>query len=259
MKRYAAECVGTFVLVLGGVGSAVLAGDEIGNVGVALAFGLALLAMVYTIGPISGCHVNPAVTVGMLLAGKTDARDASGYVVAQLLGAVAAAAVLVVIARDLPGGYDAGVAGLGANGYGAHSPSGYGMLAAFVAELVLTALLVLTVLGATDAKAPPGFAGMAIGLVLTLIHLVGIPITNTSVNPARSFGPALFVGDWALDQLWLFVLAPVAGAALAVAVYWAIREPQAQISTRQAEQALKNEQAERRRRGADAPRPTKPH
>jgi len=245
MKRYVAEAVGTFVLVFGGCGSAVLAGDKIGFLGVSLAFGLALLAMVYAIGPISGCHINPAVTVGLLLSKKLDARYAGGYVIAQVVGAVVAAGVLLLIAKGLPAGYDPAVAGFAANGYGAHSPTGYGLGAALVAEIVLTAFLVLTVLGATDISAPVGFAGIPIGLVLTLIHLVGIPVTNTSVNPARSIGPAVFVGGWALSQLWLFVLAPLLGAVLAVRVYKAVRQPEVVITARQAEQAFGSQQAER--------------
>lgn len=223
MKPCLAEFVGTFVLVFGGVGSAVLAGDKIGNVGVALAFGLSLLAMVYTIGPISGCHINPAVTLGLLLHGKIKAGMAAGYMLAQVIGAVCAAWVILQIAQGAPAGYFAAVNGLGANGFGLHSPGHYSLLAAFIAEVVLTMFLVLTVLGATDAAAPPGFAGIPIGLVLTLIHLVGIPITNTSVNPARSIGPALFVGGWALNQLWMFILAPCLGAVIASAVYTSIK------------------------------------
>jgi len=247
MKKYVAELVGTFVLVFGGVGSAVLAGGHIGFLGVAFAFGLSLLAMVYTIGPISGCHINPAVTLGVLLAKKMDAKDAIAYVIAQIVGAIIAAAFILFIARGVAGGYDPSVAGLGANGYGLHSPGQYSLAAAFVAETVLTMFLVLTVLGSTDIKAPVGFAGLAIGLVLTLIHLVGIPITNTSVNPARSIGPAIFVGGWALEQLWLFIIAPLIGAAIAAGVYGAIRLPAEPLSTPQAEQALASEQAERKR------------
>lgn len=189
MKKYVAELLGTFVLVFGGVGSAVFAGSHIGFLGVSFAFGLSLLAMVYTIGPISGCHINPAVTCGVLLAKKMGMKDAVAYVIAQIVGAIIAAALILFIARGAPSGYDPSIAGLGANGYGLHSPGQYSLAAAFVAETVLTMFLVLTVLGSTDIKAPVGFAGLAIGLVLTLIHLVGIPITNTSVNPARSIGP----------------------------------------------------------------------
>lgn len=249
MKRYMTEAVGTFVLVFGGCGSAVLAGDKIGFLGVSFAFGLSLLAMVYTIGPISGCHINPAVTVGLLLSKKFDARYTVGYLVAQVIGAIVAAGVLLLIAKGLPTSYDPAVGGLAANGYGEHSPAHYSMGAAFLAEIILTGLLILTVLGATDVTAPIGFAGVPIGLVLTLIHLVGIPVTNTSVNPARSIGPAIFVGGWAMSQLWLFVIAPLIGAALAAAVYMAIRQPEVLITARQAEQALESQQVERERRG----------
>lgn len=252
MKRYAAEFVGTFVLVLGGVGSAVLAGDKIGFAGVALAFGLSLLAMVYAIGPVSGCHINPAVTFGLLLAGKMKRRDALPYVVAQILGAVLATLLVLVIAKGGPSGYDAQASGLAANGFGAHSPGGYGLEAAFLVEVVLTFVLVFTVLASTDVLAPVGFAGLAIGLVLTLVHLVGIPVTNTSVNPARSIGPALFVGGWALEQLWLFLVAPAAGAALASAVYRALRHTPP-ITAAEAERALPDERAERARAGREVP------
>lgn len=246
MKKYAAELVGTFVLVFGGVGSAVLAGSHIGFAGIALAFGLSLLVMCYTIGPISGCHVNPAVTLGILLSKKISIKDSIGYWIAQIVGAIIAAAVILFIANGLPGGYDAHIAGLGADGYGLHSPDHYSMAAGFVAEVVLTSFLVIVVIGSTDIKAPVGFAGIAIGLVLTLIHLVGIPITNTSVNPARSIGPAIFVGGWALQQLWLFIVAPLIGAVLAAIVYQAIRIPDTVISVPRAERALPSEQAERR-------------
>jgi len=247
MRKYSAELIGTFVLVFGGVGSAVLAGGKIGFAGVAFAFGLSLLAMVYTIGPISGCHINPAVTLGVLMAQKIGTKDAVGYVIAQILGAILATALIVLVANGVPGGYDAAQAGLGANGYGSHSPGGYSLLACFVTEVILTMFLVLTVLGSTDIKAPVGFAGIAIGLVLTLIHLVGIPITNTSVNPARSIGPALFVGGWAIQQLWLFIVAPLAGAAIAAVAYHSIRLPEVLLTTRQSEQALPSEQLERPR------------
>ncbi|HEX5235378.1 MAG TPA: aquaporin Z [Silvibacterium sp.] len=246
MKKYAAELVGTFVLVFGGVGSAVLAGGHIGFAGVALAFGLSLLVMVYTIGPISGCHINPAVTLGILLTKKIRPKEAGAYVIAQIIGGILAAALILFIANGLPGGYDAHLAGLGADGYGLHSPDHYSMAAGFVAEVLLTAFLVIVVLGSTDIKAPVGFAGIAIGLVLTLIHLVGIPITNTSVNPARSIGPAIFVGGWAVQQLWLFIVAPLLGAILAAFVYKAIRIPDIVISVPTAERALPSEQAERR-------------
>lgn len=252
MKKYFAELVGTFVLVFGGVGSAVLAGEKIGYVGVSLAFGLSLLAMVYAIGPVSGCHINPAVTAGAWLSKRIAGKDAVLYMLAQVLGAIIAAAVILFIAQGIAGGYDPTQSGLGANGYGPHSPGQYALRAAFVAEVILTMFLVLTVLAATDSRAPAGFAGIPIGLVLTLIHLVGIPVTNTSVNPARSIGVAVFVGGWALQQLWLFIVAPLAGALLAAAIYGAIRLPAAVITTREAEEALPSERLERasRRRAA---------
>ncbi|MGC1783277.1 MAG: aquaporin Z [Acidobacteriaceae bacterium] len=246
MKRYFAELVGTFVLVFGGVGSAVLAGKHIGYIGIAFAFGLSLLVMVYAIGPISGCHVNPAVTFGMWLSGKINAKDSSMYVIAQIVGAILAAGCVLFIARGMPGGYAAHISGLAADGYGAHSPGLYSMSAGFVAEVILTAFLVFTVLGTTDIKAPVGFAGLAIGLVLTLDHLIGIPITNTSVNPARSIGPALFVRGWAVHQLWLFIVAPLIGGAIAAGIYALLRSrPEPIISTREAERALASQRTER--------------
>jgi aquaporin Z len=245
MKRYIAELVGTFVLVFGGCGAAVLAGPKIGFAGVAFAFGFSLLAMVYAIGPVSGCHINPAVTLGLLLSGKFELKYVPGYVIAQIVGAVLAGGVLLVIAGGTSAGYDPAVSGFAANGYGLHSPGGYGLASAFITEVVLTFFLVVTVLGSTDVKAPVGFAGLPIGIVLVLIHLVGIPVTNTSVNPARSIGPAVFVGGWAIAQLWLFILAPLIGAAVASAIYGAIRSPEV-IPARIAEAALPSEQAERR-------------
>jgi aquaporin Z len=246
MKRYLAELIGTFVLVFGGCGAAVLAGGKIGFAGVAFAFGFSLLAMVYAIGPVSGCHINPAVTLGLLLSGKFEAKYVPGYVTAQIVGAIVAAGVLLIVAGGTTGGYDPSAAGFAANGYGAHSPGGYNLMASFVAEVVLTFFLVFTVLGSTDIKAPVGFAGLPIGIVLVLIHLVGIPVTNTSVNPARSIGPALFVGGWALEQLWLFIVAPLIGAAIASAMYGIVRsEPL--IQARVAEAALPSEQIERAR------------
>jgi aquaporin Z len=247
MRKYLAEFLGTFVLVFGGVGSAVLAGSHIGFLGVAFAFGLSLLAMVYTIGPISGCHINPAVTLGVLLARRIGSKDALMYVVAQIFGAIVASALILLIASGADGGYNLASGGLGANGFGPHSPGHYSLIPAFLAEVILTMFLVVTVLGATDVKAPVGFAGIAIGLVLTLIHLVGIPITNTSVNPARSIGPALFVQGWALEQLWLFIVAPLIGGAIAAFAYAAIRLPDTVITTPQGERALASEQAQRAR------------
>ncbi len=245
MSRYFAEFIGTFVLVFGGCGAAVLAGDKIGFVGVSFAFGLSLLAMVYTIGHVSGCHINPAVTLGLFITNKMDRKYLVGYWVAQILGAVVAAACLLAVAKGAPNGYDPSALGFAANGYGSHSPGQYGLAAAFITEVVLTFFLVLTVIGATDIKAPVGFAGIPIGLVLVLIHLVGIPITNTSVNPARSIGPALFVGGWALQQLWLFILAPLVGSALAAFVYRGFAVPR--LTAREAERALPTQEQERRK------------
>jgi aquaporin Z len=251
MSRYFAEFIGTFVLVFAGCGSAVLAGDKIGFAGVSLAFGLSLLAMVYTIGHISGCHINPAVTLGLFISKKMERQYLLGYWVAQILGAIVAAACLLAIAKGTPNGYDPAVMGFAANGYGAHSPGQYGVAAAILTEIILTFFLVLTVIGATDLKAPVGFAGIPIGFVLVLIHLVGIPVTNTSVNPARSIGPALFVGGWALQQLWLFVLAPLIGSVLAAAVYRGLAVPT--LTAREAERALPTEQEERLKNRAAAP------
>lgn len=245
MRKYAAELVGTFVLVFAGVGSAVLAGKHIGFAGIALAFGLSLLVMVYTIGPISGCHINPAVTFGVLLARRIGIKDAIGYWIAQIIGGILAAGVLLFVARGIAGGYSASVSGLGADGFGLHSPDHYTMAAGFVVEVVLTAFLVIVVLGATDVKAPVGFAGIAIGLVLTMDHLVGIPVTNMSVNPARSIGPAVFVGGWALSQVWLFIVAPLIGGAIAAGIYALIRIPDEKISLPAGERALPSQQAER--------------
>lgn len=215
--RLGAECIGTFWLVFGGCGSAVLAAAfpelGIGFVGVALAFGLSVVTMAYAVGHISGGHFNPAVTFGLYAAGRVPVGDVIPYWAAQVAGAVAAAAVLLVIASGQPGFTLAD--GFAANGYGAHSPGGYDLTAALVAEIVLTAFFLIVILGATSASAPKGFAPLAIGLALTLIHLVSIPITNTSVNPARSTSQAVFVGGWAMAQLWLFWLAPLVGALVA--------------------------------------------
>jgi aquaporin Z len=243
--KYAAELFGTFVLVFAGLGTAVLAGSQVGNVGVAFAFGLSLLAMAYTMGPVSGCHINPAVTLGMLAARRISAKDAVGYWIAQAIGATIASGVVLFIVEGAPGGSLASLAGA-ANGYGAHSPGQYSMAACFVAEMFLTMLLVITVLGATDDRAPAGFAGIPIGLILTTIILAGIPVTNGSFNPARSIGPAIWVGGWALEQLWLFIIAPMIGGLLAARVYVSIRIPSPMITAKQAEQALPSERAERR-------------
>ena len=217
-RRLAAEFVGTFWLVLGGCGTAVLAahgpGGGVGTLGVAFAFGLTVFTMAYAVGPISGGHFNPAVSVGLATAGRFKWADVPGYIVVQVLGAIAAAAMLAVVATSLPG-FDLHGSGFAANGYGDHSPGGYPLAAAAVSEFVLTAGFLIVILGATDPRSPAAFAPLTIGLCLTLIHLISIPITNTSVNPARSTGPALFVGGWALQQLWLFWLAPLAGAVTA--------------------------------------------
>lgn len=220
-RRAAAEVFGTFWLVFGGCGSAVLAAAfpdlGIGLMGVALAFGLSVLTMAYAIGHVSGCHLNPAVTVGLVVGRRFSAKEALPYVIAQLSGAVLGAGVLLVIASG-KAGFDVS-AGFASNGFAEHSPGGYSMLAALVAEVVLTFFFLFIILGATDERAPAGFAPIAIGLALTLVHLIGIPVTNLSVNPARSTGPALFAGGWALSQLWLFWVAPILGGALAGVVY----------------------------------------
>lgn len=220
-RRVVAEFFGTFWLVFGGCGSAVLAaafpGLGIGLLGVALAFGLTLLTMAFAIGHISGCHLNPAVSVGLSVAKRFPASELPHYIIAQVVGAITAAAVLFVIASGKTGFSLA--AGFAANGYGVHSPGGYSLLAALVAEIVLTMFFVFVILGATDERAPRGFAPLAIGLCLTLIHLISIPVTNTSVNPARSTGQAIFVGGWAIEQLWLFWLAPIVGGVIGGIAY----------------------------------------
>ncbi len=219
MKKNLAEFIGTFWLVLGGCGSAMLAAGfpdvGIGLVGVSFAFGLTVLTIAYSLGHISGAHLNPAVTVGLWVGGRIGAKEVLPYVVSQILGGIVGAAVLYVIVT----GNGSDIGGFAANGYGEHSPGKYGLPAAIVTELVMTFMFLIVILGATDERAPKGFAGIAIGLALTLIHLISIPVTNTSVNPARSISQALFVGDWALAQLWLFIVIPVAGAALAGIVY----------------------------------------
>ncbi len=221
MQKYGAEFFGTFWLVLGGCGSAVLAAAfpevGIGLLGVSLAFGLTVLTMAFAIGHISGCHLNPAVSVGLWAGGRFPAKQLLPYIVAQVLGAVVAGGVLFIIASG-KAGFDLS-AGFASNGYGAHSPGGYSLLAALVTEVVMTMMFLIVILGATDERAPKGLAPIAIGLCLTLIHLISIPVTNTSVNPARSTGVAIFVGDWAMGQLWLFWLAPVVGALLGAMVY----------------------------------------
>jgi aquaporin Z len=221
MKRYVAESVGTFWLVLGGCGSAVLAAAfpnvGIGLLGVSLAFGLTVLTMAFAIGHISGCHLNPAVSIGLWAGGRFPANQVMPYIVAQVVGAIIAGGVLYVIATGKPG-FDLS-AGFASNGFGSHSPGGYSALSALVTEVVMTMMFLVIIMGATDKRAPKGLAPIAIGLGLTLIHLISIPVTNTSVNPARSTGVAVFVGDWALAQLWLFWVAPIAGGILGAVVY----------------------------------------
>jgi aquaporin Z len=235
MQKLIAEAIGTFWLTFAGCGSAVIAAGfpqvGIGLLGVALAFGLSVVTMAYAIGHISGCHLNPAVTVGLAVGGRFPTGDVVPYIIAQVVGAVVAAAVLYLIASGAP---DFSLAnGFAANGYRDHSPGKYGLPAALLAEVVLTMMFLFVIMGATHGKAPAGFAPLAIGLMLTLIHLVGIPVTNTSVNPARSTGPALFVGGWALAQLWLFWAAPLVGGAIGGALYrWLSADPSEQVTGR---------------------------
>ena len=219
MKKYLAEFIGTFWLVLGGCGSAVLAATfpdvGIGLVGVSIAFGLTVLTIAYSLGHISGAHLNPAVTIGLWIGGRFSSKDILPYIISQIGGAIAAAGVLYIITT----GNGSDINSFAANGYGEHSPGKYSMAAAIITELVMTCIFLIIILGSTDDKAPKGFAGIAIGLGLTLIHLISIPVTNTSVNPARSISQALFVGDWAISQLWLFIVIPIAGAVLAGLIY----------------------------------------
>ena len=228
MTRSIAESIGTFWLVFGGCGSAVLAAAfpevGIGLLGVSLAFGLTVLTMAYTIGHISGCHLNPAVTIGLTTAGRFDAKDVPMYIIAQVIGAIAAACLLYYIASG--NGTDVLAGGLASNGYGDHSPGKYSMGASFVTEVVMTMMFLLVILGATSKRAPAGFAPIAIGLCLTLVHLLSIPVRNTSVNPARSTGPAVFVGDWAISELWLFWVAPIIGAVIAGLISKTILDPE---------------------------------
>ena len=214
MKKYSAELLGTFVLVFIGTGCAVIAGGKVGYLGIAIAFGLAVLALVYAIGPISGCHVNPAITISMLAAGKIPSRDAVFYIIAQCIGAIIASGFVLLIASG-NAGFSLATNGLGQNGYDAASPGGYSMMAGFVFEVVATFIFLLVIFGATSKNAEKGFAGIAIGLTLLFIHDVGIVVTGVSVNPARSLGPALYVGGTALSQLWLFIVAPVIGGLIA--------------------------------------------
>jgi aquaporin Z len=218
MKKYSAELIGTMALVLIGCGSAVIAGRFIGFAGISFAFGLTVLAMVYAIGSISGCHINPAITIAMLVAGKIKGKDAVFYIIAQCIGGIIGAGILLAIASGITG-FSLASTGLGQNGFGAHSPAGYSLAACFIAEVVLTALFLFVIFGSTHDKAPKGFAGISIGFTLVLIHLIGIPITGTSVNPARSLGPAVFVGGDALAQLWLFIVAPIIGGIIAALIW----------------------------------------
>ncbi|EGR0046377.1 aquaporin Z [Vibrio vulnificus] len=228
MNKYLAELFGTFWLVLGGCGSAVLAAAfpdvGIGLLGVSLAFGLTVLTMAFAIGHISGCHLNPAVTIGLWAGGRFEAKEIVPYILAQVIGGVIAGGVLYTIASGQMG-FDAASSGFASNGYGEHSPGGYSLTSALVTEIVMTMMFLLVILGATDQRAPQGFAPIAIGLCLTLIHLISIPVTNTSVNPARSTGVALYVGDWATAQLWLFWVAPILGALLGAVAYKLISGP----------------------------------
>src|SRR3989304_13469 len=218
MKKYSAELIGTMALVLIGCGSAVIAGKFIGFTGISFAFGLTVLAMVYAIGSISGCHINPAITIAMLVAGKIKGKDAIFYVIAQCIGGIIGAGILWAIASGITG-FSLASTGLGQNGFGAHSPAGYSLAACFIAEVVLTALFLFVIFGSTHDKAPKGFAGISIGFTLVLIHLIGIPITGTSVNPARSLGPAVFVGGDVLAQLWLFIVAPIIGGIISALIW----------------------------------------
>lgn len=219
--KYAAELLGTLVLVFAGLGTAVLAGGKVGVVGISLAFGLTLVAMAYALGPISGCHINPAVTLGMLLSKRIKAGEALGYMVVQVIGAIIGAGLVLIIAKG--NGFVPSPDNFGINGYGDHSPGHYNLLAAFLTEALFTMLLVITVLRTTDESAPAGFAGLPIGLMLAVTNLAAIPVTNASINPARSIGPAIFVGGWAVGQLWLFIVAPLVGGVIAAIVYAALK------------------------------------
>ena len=236
MRKLVAEFIGTFILVFGGCGSAVFSAAfptvGIGLLGVSLAFGLTVLGCAYGLGHVSGCHLNPAVTAGLCAAGRFKWKDLPAYAAAQVAGGIAAAGVLLMLLKGGPGGYDVATGGLAANGFGDHSPGHYGLIAALVAEVIFTFIFLTVILGATHKRAVAGLAGIPIGLTLTLVHLVGIPITNLSVNPARSTGPALFVGGWALEQLWLFWLAPIVGALAAGYLGAWLHEEDAPESTR---------------------------
>jgi len=232
-KRLSAEAIGTFWLTLGGCGSAVISAAfpqvGIGLLGVAFAFGLTVLTMAYSIGHVSGCHLNPAVTIGLAVGGRFPTNEIAAYVVAQVVGAIVGATILYLIASGAPS-FDA-AKGFAANGYGEHSPGQYGLLACFLTEVVMTMMFLFVIMGSTHGSAPAGFAPIAIGFALTLIHLISIPVTNTSVNPARSIGPALFAGSWAVGQLWLFIVAPIVGGALGGIIYrWVSEQPQVAVT-----------------------------
>lgn len=230
--KYAAELFGTFVLVFAGLGTAVLAGDTVHALGISFAFGLTLVAMIYAIGPVSGCHINPAVTLGMLITKRIKVGEAIGYMIVQVIGAIIGAGLVLAIAKG-NGTFIPSPDNFGINGYGPHSPGHYSLLAAFLTEAFFTMLLVITVLGATDSKAPAGFAGLAIGLSLAVTNLASIPVTNASINPARSIGPAIYVGGWAIEQLWLFIVAPLAGGVIAAIVYMALHgSPEEAVKTK---------------------------
>ena len=230
--KYAAELFGTFVLVFAGLGTAVLAGGTVHAVGISFAFGLTLVAMIYAIGPVSGCHINPAVTLGMLITKRIKVGEAIGYMIVQVIGAIIGAGLVLAIAKG-NGTFIPTPDNFGINGYGAHSPGHYSLLAAFLTEAFFTMLLVITVLGATDSKAPAGFAGLAIGFSLAVTNLASIPVTNASINPARSIGPAVYVGGWAIEQLWLFIVAPLVGGVIAAIIYKALHgSPEEAIKTK---------------------------
>jgi len=229
LRKYLAELLGTFALVFFGAGSAVIAGKYIGFLGIAFAFGVVVLVMIYAIGPISGCHINPAITFSMWIAKKISTQDTISYIIVQCIGAVLGAGVLLLIASGMPG-YSIAQNGLGQNGYDAASPAGFTLIAGFLAEVVLTFFFILVIFGATSEEAPKGFAGIAIGFTLFIVHLVGIPITGTSVNPARSIGPAVFVGGTSMAQLWMFVVAPIIGGIIAAIVWMVLLAPKRQSS-----------------------------
>ena len=229
LKRFLAELVGTFWLVLGGTGTAVLAGQHVGFQGVALAFGLTVVTGAYALGRVSGGHFNPAVTLGLVAAGRTPVSDLVPYIIAQAVGAVIASGVVYLIASGIPGGYDL-AKGLAANGFGDHSPDKYSMMAGLITEVVLTAVFLVMIVGVTSSSTTAAFAPLAIGLTLTLIHLISIPVTNTSVNPARSLGPAVFVGGWALEQLWLFIVAPLVGGFIGGVIGRFLTEPETTVA-----------------------------